>query len=254
MITITGMDFSPDTLINEYKANSIERKILDKLSSSSKVYRFNSLKELKFELTLRINIISAARELNKSKIAFRTFRRSMCNENYWVRTDAGGFILKEGVKPADAIKDIFINGSKYGTECATAMIIIFYKAVLSVFGDNAFNSLFTSIELMNWHNLDDKMDIQSYRDVKDFFPGDCRYFKNPDVDPLKPEWQGENAIDLGDGTYYGHGVNIKNEEQIIGVLNRLRKKGATESAYLTDSATYLGFKYLAYLYSKNVSQ
>ena len=56
----------------------------------------------------------------------------------------------------------------------------------------------------------------------DYLPGDCRYFNNPDVDPLTPEWQGENAIDLSGGMYYGHGIGIKTADKIIEILNHNR--------------------------------
>ena len=58
----------------------------------------------------------------------------------------------------------------------------------------------TEIELMNWSNIDEKLGVDYYDSVSDFMPGDCIYFKNPDVNPKTTEWQGENTIDLGDGT------------------------------------------------------
>ena len=42
-------------------------------------------------------------------MTFKTFRKSICNLDYWDRTKEGGFILKNGVTPSDAIKDISIN-------------------------------------------------------------------------------------------------------------------------------------------------
>lgn len=38
-------------------------------------------------------------------------------------TDEGGFLLRSGVTPASAIRDIFRNGRQYGFECATAIVI-----------------------------------------------------------------------------------------------------------------------------------
>jgi protein-glutamine gamma-glutamyltransferase len=54
---------------------------------------------------------------------------------------------------------------------------------------------------------------------------------------MTPEWQGENAIDMGDGTYYGHGIGIRDEETMIKILNRFRVKGSNVSAYLMKTAT-----------------
>ena len=102
---------------------------------------------------------------------------------------------------------------------------------------------------MNWQHLDPNMDIEHVRDLTDYLPGDCRYFKNPDVDPLTPEWQGENTIDLGNETYYGHGIGIRTSDKIIDVLNRFRKDDADTSAYLMNAATNPNYKLLAYNYN-----
>lgn len=253
MIEISGSRINTQDIINEYPPDSIEAKILGILSSSDSLYIYESLDELKFELNMRKNIISASRELNASDFSFRTFRKSVCNLEYWIRTDEGGFLIKDGVKPCDGIKDIFVNSSMYGTECATAIVIVYYKALVNIYPEELFNELFANIHLMNWHYLDRDLDIGYYEDV-DFLPGDCRYFKNPDVDPLTPEWQGENVIDLGDGTYYGHGIGIGTGEEIIDALNDNRKEGSTESAYLMDSATGPNFKYLSKQYYDFISK
>jgi protein-glutamine gamma-glutamyltransferase len=250
MIRISNKTFDPSNLKDEYKSDSIERKIIDIMSTSTTVYRYQSIEDLKFEIKLRISIISASRELNDSRFAFRVFRQSMCNTDYWIRTDEGGFLLRDDVKPSDGIKDIFINSSKYGNECATAIVIVYYKAVLNIFPVDLFNEMFPKIHLMNWHYIDDDLRIGYYKGQSDYLPGDCRYFKNPEVNPLTPQWQGENAIDLSDGTYYGHGIGIRNAEGIIEALNTRRKEGATESAYLVDSATRLDFNYLSHKYHK----
>ena len=84
----------------------------------------------------------------------------------------------------------------------------------------------------------------------DYLPGDCRYFNNPDVDPLTPEWQGQNAIDLSGGMYYGHGIGIKTADKIIEILNHNRIQDSTTSAYLMDMATRPGFMHLSFIYNK----
>lgn len=249
MITISGRTITPESIINQYPLNSIQQNIITTMSSSNEIYEYTSLKQLKFELDLRINIINAAKQLNNSKFSFRVFTKSFCNTDFWIRTNEGGFLLKNNVHPNEAIDDIFINGHRYGTECATAMIIIFYKAVLNIYPKELFNTMFSNIHLMNWHYISKNLDIGYYTNEVDYFPGDCRYFKNPDVNPLTPEWQGENTIDLGNGTYYGHGIGIATANKIIIALNNNRKIGSTKSAYLLDSATRPGFKYLASKYN-----
>jgi protein-glutamine gamma-glutamyltransferase len=248
MIRINGRIIPPNNIIENYPANIIERKIINILSESSKMYRYSSLDELRFELKIRSNIVNASIRLNRSGLAFKVFRKAYCNTNFWELTREGGFLLKRNAAPSKAINDIFVNGRKYGTECATAMVIVFYKAVLDIFPEELFNKLFSSIHLMNWSYLDKNLDIGYYVNEEDYLPGDCRYFKNPDVNPLTPELQGENAIDLGNGRYYGHGMGILTGEQIIRELNENRKEGSRRSAYLINSATHPNFKHLAYIY------
>ena len=82
--------------------------------------------------------------------------------------------------------------------------------------------------------------IRSY-----FLPGDVVYFNNPDFNPETPWWRGENAVVLEDGTYFGHGLGIGTAEQIIQALNKTRKPGSNQSAYLTNLVTRPSFKHLA---------
>lgn len=254
MIKISGENFNINTIIDQYKNNSIERYVLEKLSSSNEVYNYGSVDELKFELTLRKNIVNAAIDLNRSNFDFAVFRKSKCNPDYWERTPQGGFLLKNGVNASSAINDIYKNSHKYATECATAMVIVYYKAVLDSFGGKLFDATFSNIYLMNWHYMDRNLGLDISDDIADFLPGDCRYFKNPQVNPLTPEWQGENVIDLGNGQYYGHGIGIKTADGIIKALNEERFMGARQSAYLLNSATRPDFKHLAYIYLKSSSR
>ncbi len=253
MTIIAGNTALPNNFINQYPSNSVERKVIDILSSSNQVYRYESINQLKLELELRANVVSASRELFYSGLAFRTFRNSVCNPAYWNRNADGGFSSKDGVPSSEAIRDIFRNGSRYGTECATAIVIVYFKAVLNVFPHEVFNRIFPRVHLMNWQQLDNDLRIGYFRNPIDYLPGDCRYVRNPDVNPLTPEWQGENAIDLGNGFYYGHGIGIKTVDAIIAALNNNRRPGSTESAYLTDSVNRLGFMHLASLYYRFVS-
>jgi len=98
--------------------------------------------------------------------------------------------------------------------------------------------MFPSIYLLDWKYISRNLHIEQYDNVTELFPGDCQYFKNP----ATPEWQGENIINLGNGTYFGNGIGIKSANGIIKALNENRKRGATEWAFLTDSATRLNSK------------
>jgi protein-glutamine gamma-glutamyltransferase len=244
MIKIAEADINKDTFLSEHPKHGIELDILNILFSSTQTYSYTSLEQLQFELTMRGYIIEAAYNLYRGRLRFSIFRKSECNGDFWVRMDDGGFEIKGDVKPSKGISDIFRHTHLYSTECATAIVMVYYKAILDIYGAETFDRVFPHIVLMNWMHLDNPADILTYRDSPDFFPGDCRYFKNPDVNPLTPEWQGENAIEMGDGTYYGHGIGIRNDTVIIAALNKNRIEGSEVSAYLMKTATRPSFKSL----------
>jgi protein-glutamine gamma-glutamyltransferase len=254
MIKISGSLIDTKTILDQYASNSIEAGIAKILTSSNEVYIYDSENQLKFELKLRKSIVNAAVDLNRSNLSFRVFRKSRCNPDYWQRTSEGGFLLQKEAKPSEAVKDIYIHSSHYGTECSTAMIIVYYKSIVDIFPEELFNKMFSEIYLMNWMHLDKDLGIVDHIRVTDYLPGDGRYFKNPDVDPLTPEWQGENAFDIGGSEYYGHGIGIANAGIIIHELNNRRISGSKVSAYLLDSAKRPDFNYLAGKYYNFGSQ
>jgi protein-glutamine gamma-glutamyltransferase len=200
---------------------------------------------MNFEPTLRSNIIAASKDLNSNGAKFATFRKSFCNEDYWILTNKGGFQLRDSASPAVGIGDIFSNGKKYGFECATAVIIIMYKGVLDTLGEVRFNRLFPNLHLYSWEHDSDLGLITEDAPSANAQPGDILYFKNPEVNPEKMEWRGENVIKLSDDLYFGHGIGIKNAEGIIAALNRHRVPEATESAFLEDQFIYPDFSSLS---------
>jgi protein-glutamine gamma-glutamyltransferase len=251
MIIIAGQTADPEKLSADYASDSVERKIIGQMASSSEKYNYSSAEQLKFELQMRKEIIASSHELNRSRFGFAEFRKTRCNPEFWNRTDEGGFELKSDVKASGAIRDIFANSSKYATECATAMMIVYYKALLNIYGDDLFDKTFKHINLMNWHHIDRLLqDVGQMRKRTDYLSGDRRYFANPDVDPLTPEWQGENVVDLDGTLYYGHGIGITTGDRIISALNKHRIKEADEVAYLKDSAGRPNFKQLADIYNR----
>lgn len=247
MIRIAGKTVSPSE-ISGVPAGGTASAVLDAMSASSTAYSFDSESQLRFELNLRSELVDASKRLAHSGLHFAVFRDSTCNPEYWDRMPNGGFRLKKGVSPSAAIQDIFRNGQKYGTECATGMMIVLYGALVKVYGEGQFDRLFPKIELMNWRRLDPRLQGFGYlEDSPDYFPGDRRYFSNPDVDPLVPMWQGENVVQLGGGLFYGHGVGINNEEAIIRNLNGNRSPGSDKPAYLMEGAGRPDFKKLSAL-------
>lgn len=245
MIIINGNKLDVISFINKNSLGKIEQEILTILDQSFYKSEYSSYDELLFELNLRKNIIDSSYELYKSKLNFAVFRKAFSNPKYWNTTKEGGFKLLKDVKSSDAIRDIYINGNLYGTECATAMVIVYYKALLSSFSEDLYNQLFQNIHLMNWHYIDPKLqDIGVMSKQNDYLPGDRRYFKNIDVNYKNPQWQGENVIDLSNDLYYGHGIGIQTAEEIVKTLNKNRKKNSTTSAFLVDMSAIPDFKLL----------
>lgn len=252
MIQFTAGEFNAQSILDQFPGESAEYEMLDKLISSTYIHRYSSLDELMFEIVMRRKIIDASYALYRGRLSFRTFKESFCNEEFWELAPNGGFVLKGDTRASDGINDIFTNTRKYGTECATAIVMLYYKAALDMYEQDLFNMAFPEITLMNWQEMDELINVTTRRRLPDYIPGDCRYFRNPDVNPLTPEWQGENAIDLGKGIYYGHGIGIGDDGMIIEALNQNRIEDAMASAYLMDTATRPDFKGL-YQYKANAA-
>ncbi|MEX2460702.1 MAG: protein-glutamine gamma-glutamyltransferase [Paenibacillaceae bacterium] len=248
MIVIAG-DIGP---IDTSAWSTLEKEIYEQKKNSSVTYVYDSYEELQFEFVLRAKIIGAARALLASKADFASFKRSRCNWKYWIRTVQGGFQMRPNVVPAAAIRDIYVSGGLYAFECATAMLIVLYKAMLDTIGEAQFNSLFDNLLLWDW-NFDSDLHLITIDKRDEAFPGDILYFKNPDVSPDTPEWQGENVVKLANNLYYGHGIGNKTEQQMIVELNGHRKPNSRLSAYLKDQATYPDFKFLAHQFALGTS-
>ncbi|MED4475920.1 protein-glutamine gamma-glutamyltransferase [Oceanobacillus caeni] len=240
MIQVAGMDFQPSDM---WQTNGIESLIIRLMQENPIVYSYPSKDEFLFEIKLRKNIIVSAKSMNQGDSPFALLAESRCNPKYWILTNAGGFQLRDGVKPSDAIRDIYQNSSLYAFECATAILIIYYHAVLNSINENAFNQLFRNLHLYSWHA---DPDLGIHNMITNYIlPGDVVYFNNPDYNPETPWWRGENAVVLGNDTYFGHGVGIESAEHMIEFLNKTRRPGSNLSAYLKNFVTRPSFNHLA---------
>lgn len=226
------------------KLQGMQREIYLSLDTSRETFSYLSTSELLFDLRLRENIIKAAIDLNESEVTFRTFEQSSFNPHYWVK-GSYGYLLRPDVLPSDAIRDIFTNGKMYGFECSTAMVIVYYKAVVESIQESAFNYLFNGLLVWNW-NADPDLAIIT-RLGTEYVLGDVVYFNNPDF--KYPVWRGVNAVLLGNDRYYGHGVGIQSANEMIETLKTLRKEGATTIPYMLNQHSRLNYRYL-YRYSK----
>lgn len=236
VIIVAGMNVE----IPPFQLSSKQAEIFHYLKNSSEVHSYVHNKELLFELMLRENMINSAIALNESEVEFSIFQTSKFNSMYWLKTSRG-YMLKPNVLPSDAIKDIFHNGTEYGFECSTAIVVMFYYAVLQSIDERSFNGLFNHLLIWDW-SYDEDLGIIT-KVGSDFIPGDVMYFFNPDYD--NPVWIGENVIFLGEDKYFGHGIGIGTAEETIKALNTLRKAGATKSAHLIHQHSRLNYKYLS---------
>ncbi|OUS69271.1 protein-glutamine gamma-glutamyltransferase [Paenibacillus sp. MY03] len=224
----------------------LERKTLTRKMASPMLYSYPSLDSLIFELKMRSHIVEAAKAMYASGVSFASFSNSRSNEQYWIRTPQGGFLLRPNVLPSDAVNDIFENGHLYAFECAGAIIIILYKAVLDAIGEAAFNRHFRNLYLISWET-DHDLRLNATYNLNETYHGDTMYFKNPDYDRSTPEWQGENAIKLDDNLFFGHGIGIGSAGEIIEKLNRARMPGSMTSAYLDNLIITPDFEFVRQL-------
>ncbi|MCR8634877.1 protein-glutamine gamma-glutamyltransferase [Paenibacillus radicis (ex Xue et al. 2023)] len=239
MIVIAGNKLAD---FDESMLSEQERIIFQKKKSSPTEQRYETVDELIFELHMRARIVAAARLLSKSGARFASFKESRCNEDFWKLTESGGFQLKDGVTPQNAINDIFSNGKKYAFECSTAVVIVLYKAILDSIDPEEFNKLFADLLIFDWH-LNSNLRLLEKNNKEEAEAGDLLYFKNPDFSPVTPWWRGENVVLLEDGKYYGHGIGIKSDTEMIAALNKYRVKDSNKSAYLTDNIKELNFNF-----------
>ncbi|MDT8860272.1 protein-glutamine gamma-glutamyltransferase [Alkalihalobacillus sp. MEB130] len=240
MIQIMGTPFQMTNLGN---FGNVERMIIQRMHEDPALHPYRSMDEFLFEVHTRKNIIDSSIGMNDSEMEFTVFEYARCNPQYWHLTDTGGFWLRGDVQPSNAIRDIYENSSLYAFDCSTACVIIFYHAVLNSIGDHNFNLIFPNLYLYSWH-ADSDLGLHNVY-TQHYIPGDVVYFNNPDFHPEIYWLRGENAVVLGDDTYFGHGFGIMNAQQMIETLNENRRPQSTQSAYLLDSITRLNFNHLA---------
>jgi protein-glutamine gamma-glutamyltransferase len=236
MIQIAGRNFQQVSSLN---LGSVEKEIAKSMADATVVYSYPSNNDFLFELKYRKNMIESARQMSEGKAVFTTFAYAACNPAYWELTRAGGFLLKDGVNPSDAIRDIFSNSTLYAFECATACVIIYYHAVLNSIGSADFNAIFQDLYLYSWH-ADPDLGIHTFYGDH-ILPGDVVYFNNPDYSPENPWYRGVNAVVMGDGQYFGHGLGVMSDTEIIEFLNKMRKEESNRTASLSNLITRLSF-------------
>ena len=75
MIILSGQPVTNEQLAS-FQLEGQKRIILMQLQASNDTFRYRQASDLLFEVTLRSNIMNAARDLNKSGASFAIFQRS----------------------------------------------------------------------------------------------------------------------------------------------------------------------------------
>lgn len=189
-------------------------------------------------------IVNACELLAKANHKYSTLPFQSFNREMWQGTGVAGlgsvggvFKLKDGVKPSDAVNDIFNNPKKYKFECATALVIAYHKAILDLIGPKDFDANFKDLKMGPWKYSDTfKQYWGTVNSGKPFQVGQYGYIKNSQVDAISwcKGWQGENVISLGGDKYYGHMYGITTGQKMIEAMNKHRNVWAKHSAAMTD--------------------
>lgn len=207
---------------------------------------------LKDRLQIEAALVDACYAMNEHPHDFAVIKDQTFNSDMWKADAAGGgtFDVKPGVKPSDAVADIINHPDKYKMECATAMVMVYYTAMLNMMGPDHFNKVMgNNLHIGPWsyeqtlsRNLKYTGGETEAPADRQLMPGDYTYFKNWDVsDSAKAGgWQGENVIYLGDGKYFGHPFGVTDGKTIVDYLNNNRNTGSTHSASLLELKGELG--------------
>jgi len=203
----------------------------------------------KEDIVFRQRVVEAAHGLAAGGAQFSASHTSdKVNKSLWTMGYGGKIQVRKFLpndqigKPSVALRDIFENGHDYAFECATAMMVIYHKAILDHLGDEKFDQLFSEPRMLSffrWSVEDDdytavKSLVEDDKIIKQApKPGAHYYFINPEASPENSAFGGENVLYLGDGLYYAHGIvgdsgsYIVTEDEIMATLSALRAPGST---------------------------
>jgi hypothetical protein len=203
----------------------------------------------KEDIVFRQRVVKAAHALAAGGAQFSASHKAdKVNKKLWTMGYGGKIQVRKFLpndqigKPSIALRDMFENGKDYGFECATAMMVIYHKAILDHLGDEKFDELFSEPRMLSFFRW--SVEDDDYTSVKKLVeddkiikqppkPGAHYYFSNPGASEENSAFGGENVLYLGDGLYYAHGIvgdsgsYIVTEDEIMATLSALRKPGST---------------------------
>lgn len=141
------------------------------------------------KLAISTALVNASHDMAQAGHSFAGFEQTTFSERYWEPNGENAtFELKEGVSPSEAVQDIFANPGNYQFECATAIVITQYKAMLDSLGPQTFDQICGDLKIGPWKNeghledarlhLGDSGGRASPQFAAGLKPGDYTYFKN----------------------------------------------------------------------------
>jgi protein-glutamine gamma-glutamyltransferase len=197
------------------------------------------------EVRVGAAMVAACEAMGRARHDFELINDHRANPDFFT-TSAGTFTLKPAKSAAAAVDDIFKSPSKYGFECATALVIVYYKAMLELLGPKDFDRICSDLRIGPW-DQEDHLARSLVRDGSSTSEataarratlrvGEYGYFRNWDVSPKGREegWQGENVIYLGGDRFYGHPFGVSTEKHIVDELGTFRNPGSTRAASFLD--------------------
>lgn len=193
-------------------------------------------------------LVNACEEMDRARHRFSSFAEQSFSGAMWMPREGERttFQVKPGVKPSVAVQHICAHPDEYRFECATAIVIVYYKAILELIGPEDFDRAYPELKIGPW-NYDSKLEphirltgssrTEAAATARASLQvGDYTFIRNWDVtrEARAGGWQGENVIYLGNGRFYGHPFGIATDAEIIEFLNERRMPGSTRSASLSE--------------------
>ena len=228
---------------------------LEIVSGSTKTSKVLGVRRTE-DLVFRQRVVDAAVALADSGANFSgSWKADKVNKALWTLGYGGRMQVRKFLpdgkigKPSEALNDIFENGGAYGFECATAMMVIYHKAILDHLGPEKFDALFSDPKMLAFFRWDiEDSDFTAVKSILETpgigarppVPGTHYYFANPDASDENSAFRGENVIYLGEGKYYAHGVvgatgkYVVTEKELLASLSALRKPGAQTVPHRID--------------------
>jgi protein-glutamine gamma-glutamyltransferase len=223
--------------------------------------------------------VAAGEEVGAAGFRFQEAAVPTANPKYWnIANDrrlegAQGFKLKPGMRPSEAMDDLFKNPKQYAFECGMANNLVFARALQKLMGNERFDKNFDGLEVTPTFDTAPGS-IGRYLEAGGesgvplkpgtrILPGEHRYMKNGQWDATSARdaaWQGENlTVLLKDPTtrqqrYQAHDLGVVAHDAMVQHLDEHRASGATTSAYLTDEWSRIHPGFLAALRKAQLSR